>query len=238
MSSLSLSLPGTPRGAAFGQIVLNEARLAWRRPVGLIAGIGIPVVLLVIFGELPSFQQPASTLGGLTAFDVYVPVLAVFTIAMLGLLGLPIPLASYRELGVMRRLSTTPVAPSWLLAAQGLIQQQRGPRFGSWTLLRRLFGNIFVAGQSPLPEGVELIPQRGHCRRIEPVDMPGAGRAFTDKAGVLEDLEVLGDRRPADRQLRGQLSHRLRPLGQAADDGAPGGVRQHAPAVTCSVRFH
>ena len=108
--------------AAFGQVVLNEARLTWRRPVGLIGGIGIPVLLLVIFGELPSFHHAAPGLGGFTAFDLYVPILIVFSLAMLALLGLPIPLASYRELGVLRRLSTTPVPPSWLLAAQGVVQ--------------------------------------------------------------------------------------------------------------------
>jgi ABC-2 type transport system permease protein len=122
MSSLSLPLPGTARRAAFGKIVLNEARLAWRRPIGLIGRVGIPVLLLVIFGEVPAFQQPAASLGGLTAFDVYVPILTVFALAMLALLGLPIPLVTYRELGVLRRLSTTPIPPSWLLAAQGVVQ--------------------------------------------------------------------------------------------------------------------
>jgi ABC-2 type transport system permease protein len=122
MSSLTLPLPGTPRGAAFGQIVLNEARLTWRRPVVLVAGVGIPVLLLVIFGELPSFHQATAALGGYTAFDLYVPVLIAFSLAMLALLGLPMPIASYRELGVLRRLSTTPVPPSWLLAAQGVVQ--------------------------------------------------------------------------------------------------------------------
>jgi ABC-2 type transport system permease protein len=108
--------------AAFGQIVLNETRLTWRRPVALVAGIGIPVLLLVIFGELPSFHQATAELGGFTAFDLYVPVLVVFSLAMLALLGLPMPIASYRELGVLRRLSTTPVPPSWLLAAQAAVQ--------------------------------------------------------------------------------------------------------------------
>jgi ABC-2 type transport system permease protein len=122
MSSFTLSLPGTAQRAAFGKIVLNEARLARRRPVGLIAGVAIPMLLLVIFGELPAFKQTLPGLGGDTIFDVYVPVLIVFGLAMLALLGLPIPLVSYRELGVLRRLSTTPVPPSWLLAAQGAVQ--------------------------------------------------------------------------------------------------------------------
>ena len=60
MSSLSLPLPGTARRAAFGKIVLNEARLAWRRPIGLIGGVGLPVLLLVIFGELPGSSSPGN----------------------------------------------------------------------------------------------------------------------------------------------------------------------------------
>jgi ABC-2 type transport system permease protein len=56
--------PRAPR-AAFGQIVLNEARLAWRQPAGMIVGIGISVGLLVLFGELSVFQQSSARLGGL-----------------------------------------------------------------------------------------------------------------------------------------------------------------------------
>jgi ABC-2 type transport system permease protein len=122
MSSFTLSLPGTAPRAAFGKIVLNEARLSWRRPVGLFAGAVLPVLLLVVFGEMPAFKHTLPGLGGATLFDVYVPVLMVFGLAMLALLGLPIPIVSYRELGVLRRLSTTPVPSSWLLAAQGAVQ--------------------------------------------------------------------------------------------------------------------
>jgi ABC-2 type transport system permease protein len=118
----SSALTAMARRAAFGQVVLNEARLTWRRPIGLIGGVAIPLLLLIIFGLLPAFKQAPATFGGQTIFDAYVPVLAAFGLAMLGMLGLPLPLVSYRELGVLRRLSTTPVPPSWVLAAQAVVQ--------------------------------------------------------------------------------------------------------------------
>jgi len=122
MTTLSLSLPTAPKRAAFGKIVQNEARLALRRPARQLGSIAIPLVLVVLFGKLGTFHQAVPGAGGLTLFDAYVPVLMVFSLAMLALMGLPMPLASYRELGVLRRLSTTPVPPSWVLAAQGIVQ--------------------------------------------------------------------------------------------------------------------
>jgi ABC-2 type transport system permease protein len=121
-SARSLALPAKGRRAAFGQIVLNEARLSWRRPIGLIGGVALPLLLLIIFGLIPAFKQAPAAFGGETVFDAYVPILAAFGLAMLGMLGLPLPLVSYRELGVLRRLSTTPVPPSWVLAAQAVVQ--------------------------------------------------------------------------------------------------------------------
>lgn len=79
------------------------------------------MLLLVIFGSIPAFSKPHSSLGGLTYFDVYLPVLVALVFAGLGLFSLPIPLASYRELGILRRLSTTPLPPSWVLAVQLII---------------------------------------------------------------------------------------------------------------------
>lgn len=120
MTSISLAPPGPARRAAFGKILQNEARLTWRRPIALIAGVALPQILLVVFGEVG--RTPMAALRGLTILDLYVPILSVFTLALLAFLGLPMPLTAYRELGVLRRLSTTPVPRSWLLAAQGLVQ--------------------------------------------------------------------------------------------------------------------
>jgi ABC-2 type transport system permease protein len=114
MSRHGSPLPRT----AFTQLVRCEARLAWRNPRGLAIGIGMPTVLLVIFGELPHAQLHRASLGGLTRFDVEVPVLATLVIAAVALMGLPGPLATYRQEGILRRLATTPMPRSWVLAAQ------------------------------------------------------------------------------------------------------------------------
>jgi len=113
--------PRNTRRSAFGKLVLNDARLAWRLPIGLIFGLGLPVLLLVIFGSLPVFQDHQKTLGGLTLFDVYIPTLIALVVAALAFFSLPTPLATYREQGILRRLSTTPVPPSWVLGGQLVI---------------------------------------------------------------------------------------------------------------------
>jgi ABC-2 type transport system permease protein len=121
MSASGGVLRASPPRAAFGKLVACEARLAWREPIGLVFGLAIPVVLLVIFGTIPSAREHQAQLGGLTVIAVYVPILIAFCLGMLALFSLPRALVTYRELGILRRLSTTPPPPSWVLAAQLVI---------------------------------------------------------------------------------------------------------------------
>jgi ABC-2 type transport system permease protein len=106
------------RRKAFGLLVASEIKLAWRSPVGLTVAIGVPLALLVIFGSIPTTTRPEKALGGISFFNLYVPTLLVFVLLVLGVGTLPQQLATYRQQGVLRRMSTTPVSPSWLLAAQ------------------------------------------------------------------------------------------------------------------------
>lgn len=114
-------MPVNTTRSAFGRLLSVEAKMAWRIPIGLIFGVVMPLLLLVIFGSIPAMNQPAAKLGGLTYFTVYFPILVSFVLAILALVNLPTHLATYREQGILRRLSTTPVPPSWMLAAQVVV---------------------------------------------------------------------------------------------------------------------
>ncbi len=113
----SLMPTGTPR-SAFGKLLSAEARYQWRMPWGLVFGIGVPVLLVVMFGLIPATNTPQKSMGGLTVFSVFFPALLTFAMGVLALLNLPTHLADYRQQGILRRLGTTPVPPAWMLAAQ------------------------------------------------------------------------------------------------------------------------
>jgi ABC-2 type transport system permease protein len=115
-----MNTSGTPR-AAFGKLLLNESRLALRIPIGLGAGLGIPILLLVVLGLIPGTREPSSELGGVSYFALLYPILIAVAILALSINVLPQNLIKYRETGILRRLSVTPVPPAWLLAAQIVI---------------------------------------------------------------------------------------------------------------------
>lgn len=114
-SHASLLPAGTPR-SAFGKLLTAEARYQWRVPVGLIFGIGVPLMLVIIFGVMPAANTPDES--GLTVFSRFFPYLLTLAITTLALIFLPTHLAEYRQQGILRRLGTTPVPPAWMLTAQ------------------------------------------------------------------------------------------------------------------------
>jgi ABC-2 type transport system permease protein len=84
----------------------------------LLLSVGLPTLLLVVFGELPAFTRHKASLGGLTEFNLYVPIIIAMVAVVLAIMSLPAALVSYREQGILRRLSTTPAPPSSVLGAQ------------------------------------------------------------------------------------------------------------------------
>ncbi|WP_055480333.1 ABC transporter permease [Sphaerimonospora mesophila] len=100
-----------------------ETRLFLREPAAVFFAIVLPVgLLLALGGSIPNFRKPDPALGGQRPVDAQFPALMILlSIMLLALSTLPTALVIYRERGVLRRMSTTPVRPSSLLAAQLLI---------------------------------------------------------------------------------------------------------------------
>lgn len=87
-----------------------ESKLLVREP-GAVFSLLIPLFILLAFG------------GSITEGDtVLLPMAVTLSIAMVGVYLLPTTLAGYREHGILRRLSVTPVRPGNLLIVQILLQ--------------------------------------------------------------------------------------------------------------------
>ena len=100
------------------ELLKVEGKLALREPTGIAMGIGLPIIFLVIFG-LIGVAVPGNVANtGYTVLDLYVPIIMVIGFITLGVSSLPGTLVRYREMGWLRRVSTTPESPSKLLAAQ------------------------------------------------------------------------------------------------------------------------
>ncbi len=101
--------------------MLTEAKLAVREIIGPVFGLGLPLILLVVFGSIGAVQKPMASLGGRSLMDLYVPVVILLGAALICLVVSAGALASYRERGVLRRFGTTPAGATRLLTAQVIV---------------------------------------------------------------------------------------------------------------------
>ncbi|MFF4276963.1 ABC transporter permease [Streptomyces sp. NPDC001536] len=99
-------------------VLRTELRLLRREPGALFWMLAFPTLLLVILGSIPAFHDHEDNLGGLRTIDVYVPVTVLLGLIVGGVQAMPQTLTGYREQGILRRMSTTPVRPAALLSAQ------------------------------------------------------------------------------------------------------------------------
>ncbi|MFG1667400.1 ABC transporter permease [Streptomyces sp. Y7] len=102
-------------------VLRTEARLLAREPGSLFWILAFPPLLLAILGAVPAFREHQEDLGGLRVVDTYVPVTVLVGMIVAGVQSMPVGLTGYREQGILRRMSTTPVRPAALLSAQMLV---------------------------------------------------------------------------------------------------------------------
>ncbi|MEV6539916.1 ABC transporter permease [Streptomyces sp. NPDC051665] len=102
-------------------VLRTELKLFRREPGALFWILLFPTLLLVILGSIPGFRTHQADLGGLRTVDVYVPVAVLLGMIVGALQSMPQNITGYRERGILRRMSTTPVRPTALLSAQMVV---------------------------------------------------------------------------------------------------------------------
>lgn len=106
------------------RLLRAETRLYLRDVPSAVFALLVPAVVLVGAGlAIPGMRATLSggAWDGLTMIQVYTPAVLTMALATPALSTLPVIVASYREHGVLRRLSTTPTPPSAVLGAQLVI---------------------------------------------------------------------------------------------------------------------
>ena len=98
-----------------------EAKLFLREPVSAFFTLVFPLVMLFIFGFIYGSVPPPPGTDTRSAIDVLIPALTAMVIGITGLMAVTMTMASYRENGILRRLSTTPVSPLVVMAAQVIV---------------------------------------------------------------------------------------------------------------------
>ena len=103
-----------------------ELKLFFREPITVIFTLAIPLIFLFImggvFGNTPGTDdQGGVVFRGVGPMDYYIPAYMALVVASLGLIGMPVHLASYRERGVLRRFRASSVGLRNILGSQTLV---------------------------------------------------------------------------------------------------------------------
>jgi ABC-2 type transport system permease protein len=113
-----LTIHAPTRTSGLRALTVTETRLYLRTPVALFWTVLFPLAGLVVMGVIPGTRTPVRAFGGATVLETYIPIIIAYTLTMTAVNSMPSILVNYRERGILRRLSTTPVPPRDLLGAQ------------------------------------------------------------------------------------------------------------------------
>ncbi|MCP2360689.1 ABC-2 type transport system permease protein [Nonomuraea thailandensis] len=102
-------------------MVKVETRLFLRDSATVVFGVLFPTGLLLGLGSIPALSESSPETGGLRSIDIWAPTALVFGMVMIAVQHIPAAIATYRERGILRRLSTTPVHPRSVLLAQMMV---------------------------------------------------------------------------------------------------------------------
>ena len=89
-----------------------ELKLLMRDPVTMVFTLALPVIVLYVLGAVFGNVPNPRIYRGVGPMDFYVPAYIGLALASMGLIGLPVHLAGYRERGILKRFRASDV-PLW-----------------------------------------------------------------------------------------------------------------------------
>lgn len=89
-----------------------ELKLLAREPITVVFTLALPVIVLYVLGAVFGNTPNPAYYGGVGPMDFYVPAYVGIAIASMGVIGLPVHLAGYRERGVLKRFRASDI-PIW-----------------------------------------------------------------------------------------------------------------------------
>lgn len=107
--------------SALMKMIRVETKLFLRDPATVGFGVLFPAGLLLGLGAIPALRESTPETGGLRSIDVWAPTALVFGMVMIAVQHVPTTIATYRERGILRRMSTTPAHPRNILLAQMIV---------------------------------------------------------------------------------------------------------------------
>ena len=117
---------GGVRRSAFGTLFITELKVWLREPTAVFFALIFPSLLLLGLGlAIPAFSEPMvdapppwNDAPGVTS---YLPTIIALAVGTISLTTMPVQFATFREKGILKRLSTTPMPPRNLVGVHMVI---------------------------------------------------------------------------------------------------------------------
>jgi ABC-2 type transport system permease protein len=95
-----------------------ELKLLGRDPVTVVFTLALPVIVLYVLGQVFGNTAKPNFYRGVGAMNFYVPAYLGLAVASMGLIGLPVHLAGYRERGILKRFRASDVPIASIIGGQ------------------------------------------------------------------------------------------------------------------------
>lgn len=138
---------------AFAKLTWVELKLVAREPLILVFALAFPLVVLVVLAGVFD-PEPDPDFRGVGGVEYYVPSYLGVVVGAVGLIGLPVHLASYRERGILRRFRASSVSP-WAVVGAQLVVGFALSALGC-ALLVAVASLVYDVGAPDSPAGVLL----------------------------------------------------------------------------------